>query len=81
MQHSEPLMTELIPTINEIKKYGLQPGLTIADSDKALEKNLIKIASLQRLPTGTCVLAIKDLKHYMQRPARAETLLRSGVFD
>ena len=51
MQHSEPLMTELIPTINEIVKYGLQPSLTIADREKVLEKNLIKITSQQRLPT------------------------------
>lgn len=41
-------MTELIPTINEIVKYGLQPNLT-TDKDernKSLEKFLVKIYSL-----------------------------------
>jgi len=41
-------MTELIPTINEIVKYGLQPNLT-TDKDernKSLEKSLVKIYSL-----------------------------------
>ena len=41
-------MTELIPTINEIVKYGLQPSLT-TDKDernKLLEKSLVKIYSL-----------------------------------
>lgn len=42
-------MTELIPTINEIVKYGLQPNLIIndkTDRDKLLGKSLIKIYSL-----------------------------------
>ena len=77
MQHSDPLMRELIPAINEIEKYGLPPGFIIADRDKVLEKNLIKITSQQRFPTGTLRFNYQDLKPYMQRPARAETLLRS----
>ena len=36
-------MTELIPTINEIVKYGLQPNLTITDKEKLLERHLVKI--------------------------------------
>jgi hypothetical protein len=39
-------MTELIPAINEIVKYGLQPNLATIDRDKLLEKNLVKIYSL-----------------------------------
>jgi len=39
-------MTELIPTINEIVKYGLEPILTTIDKEKLLEKNLVKIYSL-----------------------------------
>jgi len=39
-------MKELIPTINEIAKYGLQPNLAITDKEKLLEKDLIKIYSL-----------------------------------
>lgn len=39
-------MNELVSLINEIVKYGLQPNLKIADRDKLLEKNLIKIYSL-----------------------------------
>ena len=39
-------MTELIPTINEIVKYGLYPNLTKIDNEKVLEKNLVKIYSL-----------------------------------
>ena len=39
-------MRELVLTINEIVKYGLQPNLTNTDRDKVLEKNLIKIYSL-----------------------------------
>jgi hypothetical protein len=39
-------MTELIPTINEIVKYGLEPNLTTSDKEKELEKNLVKIYSL-----------------------------------
>ena len=45
---SDTAMTELIPTINEIVKYGLQPNLT-TDKDernKSLEKSLEKIYSL-----------------------------------
>src|SRR5690606_42118857 len=41
-------MTELIPTINEIIKYGLQPNLT-TDKDernKILEKSLVGIYRL-----------------------------------
>ena len=39
-------MTELIPTINEIVKYGLQPNLIVADKEKLLEKDLVKIYNL-----------------------------------
>jgi hypothetical protein len=39
-------MNELISTINEIVKYGLQPNLTTVDRDKLLEKNLLKIYML-----------------------------------
>jgi len=39
-------MTELIPAINEIVKYGLEPTLTTTDKEKVLEKNLVKIYSL-----------------------------------
>ena len=39
-------MIELIPTINEIVKYGLQENLKMADKEKLLEKDLIKIYNL-----------------------------------
>ncbi|TCC90218.1 DUF5063 domain-containing protein [Pedobacter frigiditerrae] len=39
-------MKELIPTINEIVKYGLLPNLTISDKEKLLERNLVKIYDL-----------------------------------
>ena len=39
-------MNELIPTINEIVKYGLLPDLTISDKEKLLERNLVKIYDL-----------------------------------
>lgn len=39
-------MTELIPTINEIVKYGLQPNLNVTDKEKLLEKDLVKIYNL-----------------------------------
>lgn len=39
-------MTELIPAIKEIIKYGLQPNLLITDKEKLLERNLVKIYSL-----------------------------------
>ena len=39
-------MTELIPTINEIVKYGLQPNLSVNDKEKLLETELVKIYSL-----------------------------------
>ena len=39
-------MTELILTINEIIKYGLEPDLNTVDKEKLLEKNLVKIYSL-----------------------------------
>jgi hypothetical protein len=39
-------MKELIPTINEIVKYGLYPDLAIPDKEKLLERNLVKIYSL-----------------------------------
>ena len=39
-------MTELIPTINEIVKYGLQPNLTVTDKEKLLERHLMKIYDL-----------------------------------
>ena len=39
-------MTKLIPTINEIVKYGLQPNLTVTDKEELLERNLVKIYDL-----------------------------------
>ncbi len=39
-------MTTLIPIINEVVQYGLQPNLIITDKEKQLEQNLIKIYSL-----------------------------------
>lgn len=39
-------MKALIPTINEIVKYGLRPNLTEVDKEKALVKNLVKIYNL-----------------------------------
>lgn len=39
-------MTELIPTINEIVKYGLKPSLSVTDKEKLLERNLVKIYDL-----------------------------------
>jgi len=39
-------MKELIPTINELVKYGIQPNLTVADKEKLLERNLVKIYDL-----------------------------------
>ena len=44
--YKDTAMKELIPTINEIVKYGLQPNLNVADKEKLLEKNLVKIYSL-----------------------------------
>ena len=39
-------MTELIPTIYEVVKYGLEPNLATTDKEKKLEKNLVKIYQL-----------------------------------
>jgi len=39
-------MRELIPTIDEIVKYGLQPNLTEVDKEKSLAKSLVKIYNL-----------------------------------
>ncbi len=39
-------MQELVSTINNITKYGLQPNLNVADKEADLEKELIKIYSL-----------------------------------
>lgn len=39
-------MKELIPTINEIVKYGLEPNLTINYKEKLLERHLVKIYDL-----------------------------------
>jgi hypothetical protein len=39
-------MRELIPTINKIAKYGLQPNLTEVDKEKSLAKSLVKIYNL-----------------------------------
>jgi hypothetical protein len=39
-------MKELIPTINEIVKFGLQPSLTVTDKEKLLERHLVKIYDL-----------------------------------
>ena len=62
MQHSDPLMRELIPAINEIEKYGLQSGFAIADRDKTLQKNLIKITSQQLLPKGSLRFSYQRFK-------------------
>jgi hypothetical protein len=40
------LMQELIPTIDNITKYGLHANLNIEDKENALEKDLVKIYSL-----------------------------------
>lgn len=39
-------MKELIPTINEIIKYGLESKLKEIDKEKMLERNLVKIYDL-----------------------------------
>jgi hypothetical protein len=39
-------MKELIPIINEIVKYGLEPDLDVSDKINDLEKNLVKIYAL-----------------------------------
>ena len=39
------MMQELIPTINNITKYGLYPNLTVEDKEIILEKDLVKIYS------------------------------------
>jgi hypothetical protein len=39
-------MKELIPTINEIVKYGLYPNLPVTEKEKLLERHLIKIYDL-----------------------------------
>lgn len=41
-----PEMKELITTINEIIKYGIQPNLIETDKEKLLERNLVKIYNL-----------------------------------
>ena len=39
-------MTELIPTINDIVKYGLQSDLIVNDKEKLLERDLVKVYNL-----------------------------------
>ncbi|WP_269242503.1 DUF5063 domain-containing protein [Flavobacterium limnophilum] len=39
-------MKELIPTINKIVKFGLEPKLTEVNKQESLEKNLVKIYSM-----------------------------------
>ena len=39
-------MKELIPTINEIVKYGIHPNLTVTDKEKLLERDIVKIYGL-----------------------------------
>lgn len=39
-------MTELIPTINEITKYGLEPNLPETHKEILLERNFVKIYDL-----------------------------------
>ncbi len=39
-------MRDLIPTINEIVKYGLHPNLAVIDKEKLLERDLVKIYNL-----------------------------------
>ena len=39
-------MKELIPTINEIVKYGLHPNLAVTDKERLLERHLVKIYEL-----------------------------------
>ena len=54
-------MRELIPTINEIVKYGLHLNLTVTDKEKLLEKNLVKIYSLY-FDIEYKILTLKDVK-------------------
>jgi hypothetical protein len=37
---------ELIPTINQIIRFGLEPNLVLTDKEKVLEKYLVKLYSL-----------------------------------
>ncbi|RZL44838.1 MAG: DUF5063 domain-containing protein [Pedobacter sp.] len=46
MNKLDTKMKELVPTINEIVKYGLQPNLNEADKEKLLERHLVKIYNL-----------------------------------
>ena len=39
-------MTELVPTIDEIVKYGLQANIPASDKEKLLEQHLIRIYAL-----------------------------------
>lgn len=39
-------MTELIPTINKIVKFGLEPNVATTDKEKVLEENLVRIYGL-----------------------------------
>ena len=39
-------MRELIPTINEIVKYGLQPNIAEVEKERTLSRNLVKIYDL-----------------------------------
>lgn len=39
-------MKELIPTISEIVKYGLNPNLNVTDKEELLERHLVKIYDL-----------------------------------
>lgn len=39
-------MNDLIPTINEIVKFGLEPNLEVPEKRLLLEKNLVKIYAL-----------------------------------
>lgn len=39
-------MIDLIPTINEIVKYGIQPDLIVTNKEKLFERNLLKFYDL-----------------------------------
>ena len=46
MEKIKPSLNELIPTINQIVQYGLEPSISVKDSLKSLEKNLVEIHRL-----------------------------------
>jgi hypothetical protein len=49
---------ELVQTINEIVKYGIEPNLAVIDRDKLLEKNLVKIIALRNCYSGKRIATV-----------------------